>query len=88
MNKYIYIYFFILNLIGLIIMWKDKRAAIKKNWRTKESTLFLVAMLGGSLGIIGGMNFFRHKTKHKKFTYGIPCILIVQILIYMYYINF
>lgn len=69
-------------------MWKDKRAAIKKLWRTKESTIFLIAILGGSLGIIGGMKFFRHKTKHKKFTYGIPFIMIVQIAFCVYYLYF
>lgn len=57
----------------------DKRKAIKKVWRIPESTLFIVALIGGSIGSIIGMNFFRHKTKHWYFVLGMPLILIAQI---------
>lgn len=69
------------NIIGFFLMWIDKRRAIKQKWRIKEITLFLVAILGGSLGSIVGMQIFRHKTKHKKFVLGMPFILIVHIVI-------
>lgn len=82
-------YFLIINLMGIIIMGIDKKRAIEKKWRISEKNLLIIAVLGGSIGCIIGMNFFRHKTKHKKFTFGIPCILLVQILllvfIYMMY---
>ena len=69
----------IMNLIGYMRMWSDKRRAIKKQYRISEKTLFTIALLGGSLGSILGMNQFRHKTKHWYFKYGMPLILIMQI---------
>ena len=69
----------IMNLIGYMSMWFDKRRAIKKQYRISEKTLFTIALLGGSLGSILGMNQFRHKTKHWYFKYGMPLILIMQI---------
>lgn len=59
----------------------DKRKAIRHAWRIPETTLFLPALIGGCLGSILGMHFFRHKTKHWYFRYGLPVILIVQILL-------
>lgn len=69
----------IMNLIGYMSMWSDKRRAIKNKYRISEKTLFTIALLGGSLGSILGMNQFRHKTKHWYFKYGMPLILIMQI---------
>lgn len=80
-DNIIYIYFIIINIIGFLLMYLDKRKAINKKWRIKESTLICVAIIGGSLGSLAGMKAFRHKTKHTKFRYGIPLILILQILI-------
>ena len=57
----------------------DKRKAQKNAWRIKESTLLLLAAAGGSVGALLGMQIFRHKTKHPKFTVGVPLILLVQI---------
>lgn len=74
-------YLVLMNCIGFIIMGVDKRRAKLKAWRIEEKTLFLIAVFGGSLGSILGMKFFRHKTKHKKFTIGMPCILFIQIII-------
>lgn len=56
----------------------DKKKAQNKKWRIKESTLFLVAAIGGSLGTYAGMELFRHKTKHAKFTLGLPAILLIH----------
>jgi uncharacterized membrane protein YsdA (DUF1294 family) len=59
----------------------DKQKARKKKWRIPEATLMGVAALGGSIGSLIGMYTFRHKTLHKKFTIGIPAILIAQLLL-------
>lgn len=72
-------YIFFINIVGFSLMGIDKRKAIKKVWRIPESTLFIVALIGGSIGSIIGMNFFRHKTKHWYFVLGMPLILIAQI---------
>ena len=71
-------YLIIINLVGICIMWTDKRRAKNGAWRIKESTLFLVALLGGALGTTLGMYRFRHKTKHWYFRYGFPVILITE----------
>ena len=65
----------------------DKTKAQHGMWRTKEKTLFTIALIGGSIGSICGMYAFRHKTKHNSFVYGMPLILIVQIatLIYLWF---
>jgi len=60
-------------------MLVDKRKAQKKLWRIPESTLLLIAAIGGGIGSLAGMYTFRHKTKHLKFTLGVPTILILQI---------
>ena len=59
-------------------MLVDKWKARKNRWRVRESTLLLVAALGGSVGSLAGMYLFRHKTQHLKFTLGIPLILAAQ----------
>ncbi|MBO5478780.1 MAG: DUF1294 domain-containing protein [Clostridia bacterium] len=75
------IYLVIMNIIGFFIMWLDKRKAQHFKWRIKESTLFLVAALGGGIGTIAGMYTFRHKTQKAKFVFGFPAIIVIQILI-------
>ena len=79
MTKPILIYLFIVNAVGFLLMLVDKRMAQKKLWRIPESTLLLSAAIGGSIGSLAGMYTFRHKTKHLKFTMGIPAILTLQI---------
>lgn len=77
----ILIYLIIINLIGFFVMWLDKRKAEHAKWRIKESTLLLVAALGGGIGTIAGMYTFRHKTQKAKFVFGFPAIIVIQILI-------
>ena len=77
------IYLIGINLAGFIIMGVDKKRAIRGAWRISEASLFFTAILGGSLGCILGMQHFRHKTKHWYFKYGMPAILIVQILVFV-----
>ena len=78
---YIVSYLIIINLIGFVIMGIDKLKAKKRAWRIPESTLFVVALIGGSLGTTVGMHVFRHKTRHWYFLYGMPTILVIQIAI-------
>ena len=74
-------YFIIVNLLGFALMGIDKRKAIKGAFRIPEATLFMVAIIGGSIGSILGMYTFRHKTRHLKFVYGLPAILIIQLIL-------
>ena len=74
-------YLLLANLVGFVLMGIDKHKAKKKQWRIPEKTLFLSAILGGSIGALYGMHLFRHKTKHKSFKFGMPAILIVQLLL-------
>ncbi|MCR4690609.1 MAG: DUF1294 domain-containing protein [Lachnospiraceae bacterium] len=73
-------YVLVMNIIGFALMGIDKTKARKRAWRIPESTLFLFALFGGSIGSIAGMFFFRHKTKHWYFVVGMPLILILQIV--------
>ena len=87
MNNLFLYYIFIINIIGFISIYVDKMRAIKNQWRIRESTLFTIAYIGGSIGSVLGMYLFRHKTKHIKFTIGFNFILLIQIaLISMFYI--
>lgn len=81
----IIIYLLIINVIAFLAMWIDKRKAEKGKWRISETTLLLLGVLGGSIGGMIGMYTFRHKTKKKRFTIGMPAILIVEIIIYFIY---
>lgn len=76
----IILYLLLLNALGFVLMLADKQKARKNQWRISEATLFSVAAIGGSVGILLGMYLFRHKTKHIAFTAGIPAILAVQII--------
>ena len=62
-------------------MLADKLNAKKKKWRIPEATLMTVAAVGGSIGSLAGMDTFRPKTRHPKFTIGIPVILALQIVL-------
>ena len=86
MTKLILIYLLIINALGFLLMLADKRKAQKKLWRIPEATLLTVAAIGGSIGSLAGMYTFRHKTKHLKFTLGIPAILIAQIALAVFLI--
>ena len=81
---FLIIYFVIINIVGFAIMGIDKRKAIKRAFRIPEATLFIVALIGGSVGSILGMQVFRHKTRHWYFVFGMPAILIVQIALLVF----
>ena len=74
----IFLYLILMNALGFVLMLVDKYKAKKNLWRIRESTLFLVAVLGGSLGCWLGMYAARHKTRHPSYTLVIPAILLAQ----------
>ena len=84
--KYILAYLLIVNAVAFLLMLIDKIKAKKNLWRIKESTLMLSAAIGGSIGALAGMYTFRHKTLHRKFTIGIPAILILQVAAVLYFL--
>ncbi len=79
-----YLYLLLINAAGLMLMLIDKQKARKNRWRIPERTLFAVAILGGSIGVLWGMYAARHKTKHLSFTLGIPFILAIQVILLIY----
>ena len=79
MKELLYIYLLIINAIAFCLMLIDKYKARKNLWRIPEATLISTALLGGSIGALIGMYTVRHKTRHAKFTIGIPLILLAQI---------
>ena len=68
----------IMNVIAFILMGLDKHRARNHEWRIRESTLLMSALLGGSAGALFGMKFFHHKTRHLKFTIGLPVCLLIN----------
>ena len=83
--KLILMYLLIVNALGLLLMIVDKNRARKRLRRISENNLFTVAILGGSLGSIIGMQMMHHKTKHRKFTIGMPVILVCQMALLLFY---
>ena len=73
------LYLIIVNAAAFLLMLADKLKAKRGAWRIPEATLMGMAAIGGSVGALAGMYLFRHKTKHIKFTLGIPVILVGQI---------
>ena len=81
----IVIYLAVINIITFIMFGADKARAAKGRWRISEAALILAALLGGSIGALAGMRIFHHKTRHRKFTVGIPVILVLQIVLMALY---
>lgn len=81
-------YFIVINLVLFITMGVDKHRAKKGEWRISEKNLFFLAVVGGSVGGILGMQLFRHKTKHKLFSIGFPLILILQCAVLIWFCIF
>lgn len=78
------IYLLIINLTGYFTMGQDKARAKRKKRRVPEARLFEIALLGGALGVLIGMNRFRHKTLHTSFRFGIPLLLVLNAAIVGY----
>ncbi|MBO4808789.1 MAG: DUF1294 domain-containing protein [Lachnospiraceae bacterium] len=75
------VYLVIINIVGFAMMGIDKKKAKKRSFRIPEASLFIIAVIGGSLGSIAGMYFFKHKTRHWYFVYGMPAILVLHIIL-------
>ena len=81
------IYLAVMNVLGVAVMWSDKRRARLHRWRIPEKVLFGVSLLGGSAGTWAGMYLFRHKTKHWYFVVGMPLILVCQAALAIYLVH-
>lgn len=79
--NYISYFFVALNVVTFFVYGIDKLKARRHKWRIPESTLLLLAVVGGSIGALLGMKLWHHKTQHKKFKYGLPLILLVQVVL-------
>ena len=75
---YLIIVFIVWNLAVFLIYGADKRRAVKDKWRISEKTLLLLALFLGASGAFAGMRVFRHKTQHKKFTIGVPLLMVLN----------
>ena len=84
MIELIVIYFLIINFLGFVVCFYDKKASkTKGKMRIPESTLFTISIVGGSLGFWIGMYLFKHKTKHLYFIIGIPLIIVIQMIVFL-----
>ena len=80
------IYLAIINVITFFLFGIDKLKAKRSKWRVSEAMLLGMAAIGGSIGAWLGMMVWHHKTLHKKFRYGIPLILMVQIGLLVWFV--
>ena len=81
MTNVLLYYLIVINIVTFLVYGIDKWKAKQGNWRISEATLLILAVIGGSIGALLGMKVWRHKTMHKKFKYGLPLILIIQIIL-------
>ena len=84
-QKMVIIYLVITNVVTFFMFGINKVKAKKSKWRIREAALLGLAVLGGSIGAWSGMKVWHHKTLHKKFRFGIPAIIIIQLLIIGYF---
>ena len=77
-------YLLAINALSFSLYGIDKYKAKKNQWRISEATLLMMAVIGGSIGAWAGMRLWHHKTMHKKFKYGIPVIIIMQVVLAVY----
>ncbi|MCI5774410.1 MAG: DUF1294 domain-containing protein [Erysipelotrichaceae bacterium] len=80
-------YLLVINILTFMVFGIDKLKAIKHQWRIAEKTLLLLSVLGGSIGALLGMMIFHHKVQKFKFSWGIPLITIIQILLFYFIIH-
>ena len=84
MHQYSTYYLLAINALSFILFGLDKYKAKKGKWRISETTLLTMAAIAGSIGAWAGMRLWHHKTMHKKFKYGIPAIIIMQVCLVAY----
>lgn len=79
--KYFFIYWLVISLLAYFMVFIDKSRAIRGKYRISEKIFFWLTILGGSIGILIGMYHFRHKTQHWYFKYGVPLVIILQLIL-------
>ena len=84
MTEALLYYLIVINIATFLVYGIDKWKAKQGSWRISEATLLILAVIGGSIGALLGMKVWHHKTQHKKFKYGLPLILIIQIILIGY----
>lgn len=84
MVKVVIGYLVLINVVAFILYGVDKAKAKAGSWRISEKVLLGIAAFGGSIGAIAGMLFFHHKTQHPQFKIGLPVILAVQIIVFLF----
>ena len=84
MIQVVTLWFVVINVIGYVVMSEDKNKARKRKQRVPEKTLFLLAGMGGALGVLTAMYRKRHKTRHTSFRIGVPLLLLLNVLLYSY----
>ncbi|MNC17348.1 hypothetical protein D3C75_652240 [compost metagenome] len=87
MVRGVLLWFVLINIIAYVVMSEDKNKARARRERVPEKTLFLLAFMGGALGIWIAMYRKRHKTRHTSFRIGIPLLLLLNILLYGYFLR-
>ncbi|MNO49787.1 hypothetical protein D3C76_401470 [compost metagenome] len=87
MVQVVLLWFALINIISYVVMSEDKNKARKRRDRVPEKTLFLLAFMGGALGVLIAMYHKRHKTRHTSFRIGIPLLLLLNILLYGYFLG-
>ena len=85
LHRYLIYYLLVINAATFIIYGIDKDKAKKAKWRISAATLLTMAAVGGSIGAWLGMKAWHHKTQHRKFKYGVPIILLIQIALMIYF---
>ena len=81
------VYLVLINVLGLVAMWWDKRKASKNEWRVAEATLHIIGFVGGAVGVFSGMYRFRHKTQKRAFQAFAFVGLIVSLFIYWFVVT-
>lgn len=81
-------YLAVVNIIAYFITAWDKRRAVKDAWRISEKTLFTWALVGGSIGVFLAMKQFRHKTKKWYFKWGVPLLIVLQVVLLLWLYNY
>ena len=87
-NNVLLFYLIAVNTLTFVVYGIDKWKAKQGSWRISEATLLTLAVIGGSIGALLGMKIWHHKTMHKKFKYGLPLILLAQIVLVYFSIHF
>ncbi|MDO7907528.1 DUF1294 domain-containing protein [Paenibacillus sp. JX-17] len=81
------VWFLFINAVGYLVMAEDKKRARRRSERIPEKNLFLLAAIGGALGVLIAMYRKRHKTKHSSFVIGIPLLLFLNAVLYGYFLK-